>query len=134
MILEREVRALTLWPRGCAESNVRAGVDTSADRTCQSRLDQTGPSTPTGMLGGNGRPNIDAMKAGLRGQIDKLKGWLRENAEVQQSALPEALPELERERKMLERALAATRERLRDPFAEAVERSRGRIRTDPVNH
>ena len=55
------------------------------------------------MLARNGLPNIDAMEAGLRGQIDKIKGWLRENAGLRESALPEALPELERERKMLER-------------------------------
>ena len=86
------------------------------------------------MLGGNGLPNIDPNEAGLRGQIETIKGWLKENAELQEGALPKALPELERERKMLERALEATRERLRDRFSDAVERYRGRIRTEPVSH
>ena len=86
------------------------------------------------MLGGNGLPHIDATEAGLRGQIEKIEGWLKENAELQENALPEAFPELARERKMLKRALEATRERLRHRFTDAVERSRGRIRTDPVTH
>ena len=81
------------------------------------------------MLGANGLPNIDATEAGLRGQIEKIEGWLRENAELQERALPEALPELERERKMLERAVDAARDRLRDSSTEALERYRGRIRT-----
>ena len=56
---------------------------------------------------------VGATEADLLDQIEKIEGWLRENAELQQCALPEALPELEREGQMLEGALGATRERLR---------------------
>lgn len=51
---------------------------------------------------------------GLREQIARIEAWLEDNARLQAKAAPDALPGLERERRMLERALKATRGRLRD--------------------
>ena len=69
--------------------------------------------------------SAERIEDGLREQIDRIAGWLGENAELQGKATPEALPELEREQRMLERALKATRERLSDPFSETREGFRG---------
>ena len=69
--------------------------------------------------------SIERIEDDLRAQIAQIKGWLKENAELRAKAAPEALPELQREHKMLARALKATRERLRDLFYETLERSCG---------
>ena len=53
------------------------------------------------------------IEGGLRERIARIDVWLEEHAGLQAKAAPDALPELERERQMLERALIATRERLR---------------------
>ena len=72
------------------------------------------------------RLSTEPIEDGLREQLARIKGWLKENAALQATATPEALPELEREQKMLERALRATRERLSDPFLDALSRRRER--------
>ena len=56
--------------------------------------------------------SAEGTEDGRREQMDRIAVWLGENAELQGKATPEALPELEREQRMLERALKATRERL----------------------
>ena len=67
----------------------------------------------------------EPIEHGLREQLARIKGWLKENAALQATATPEALPELECEQKMLDRALRATRDRLSDPFSETLEGFRG---------
>ena len=61
----------------------------------------------------------------------QITGWLRKNAELQGKATPEALLELEREQRMLERALKATRVRRRKPFPETLKRSSARLAPPP---
>lgn len=75
--------------------------------------------------------SAERIEDGLREQIDRIAGWLGENAELQGKATPEALPELEREQRMLERALKATTERRRSPFPATPERSCVRLASQP---
>ena len=67
------------------------------------------------------RLSTEPIEDGLWEQLARIKDWLKENAALQATATPEALPELEREQKMLDRALRATRERLSDPLSETLE-------------